>query len=133
LFRKVLHHNPRDICRVGQKGSEETNRAKLNGIPQPIVSAPVRGDLGSVFVVYEEILGELRRCRIAIVAAVPSRLLRREKVYGHFKSSPQKPIHSSPVRFEIRGRRRPEIRTRRGGSSQRMLKIRYFDRKHQCN
>jgi hypothetical protein len=89
LFGKVLRHNPRDICRVGQKGCEETNRVKLNGIPQPIVSAPVRGDLGSVFVVYEEILGELRRCRIAIVAAVSSRLLRREKVYGHFKSSPK--------------------------------------------
>jgi hypothetical protein len=80
---EVLYHHAGNICWVRQKRAEKAHSAKLDRISQSVVSAPVRSDFDSISIVQEEIFRQLRGCRVSVIAAIPSGLLRRKKVYGH--------------------------------------------------
>jgi hypothetical protein len=54
---QVLHHDRGNVCRFWQEGAQKANGTKLDGISQPMLSAAVRSDLGSILVVQEEVLG----------------------------------------------------------------------------
>jgi len=63
LLGPVLHHNPGNVGRIGKKRAKEAHGAKLNRISQPVVSAAMRSDLGTILVIHEEILANCAGAR----------------------------------------------------------------------
>jgi hypothetical protein len=79
----MLNYDAGNVRWIRKKGTEKTHRAKLDGIPQAVVSPSMRRDLAAVSVIQEEVFGYLLGRWLSGITTVAPSLLRREKVDRH--------------------------------------------------
>ncbi len=72
-----------NIHGIGEKGSQESERADLHPKAEPIVITTALGNQGAIGIIQMKITGKLLSCRFADIAAIPLLLFLGQVINRH--------------------------------------------------